>query len=331
MTASDLKAGTPYFYKVVSGKVSSDIYSFTTEKENAESFTFTHISDSQSKTEDGYDVLQDALGTVLKTYSPEFLLHTGDLVDTSYFEDEWRWLINKSQDAFASLPLFPAVGNHDQTPKYDAFAFREHTTVPNVCTDPSVTPGTVYSFDYGNAHFIVLNSQCTEGLEAQRKWAEKDLASTDKKFIIASMHRGLYGAVGIADDVTKAFRDLFDQYQVDLVLFGHDHSYIKTKALTANKEAENGTIYLQAGGCSEKQDVCAETLPEYADIIATPGAPVYNIITVTDKEIIIKTITVDTEKDTTSSLEDNSSVLRSDKSSTVDFTITAKDRTKKTK
>jgi len=145
------------------------------------------------------------------------------------------------------------------------------------------------------------------------------------------MHRGLYSAVGIAEDVTKAFRDLFDKYQVDLVLFGHDHSYIKTKALAGNKEAKNGTIYLEAGGCSAKQDVCAEALPVYADIIATPGAPVYNIITVTDKEIVVKTITVDIEKDTVSSLEDNSSVLRSGKSSTVDFTITAKDRTSKAK
>ena len=324
--ATALKPGTTYYYQVISDEITSDIYSFTTEGAIAAPFTFVHLSDSQSKTEDGYDVLSDALTTITKTYSPEFLLHTGDLVDTCYFEDEWRWLFDKSRDIFATYPLFAAVGNHDQTPKYPATAFSEHLFMPNSCTDPKITPDTVYSFDYGTAHFVILNSQCTEGLDAEKEWLEEDLSNTKQKFIIVAMHRSPYGGIGIAEDVFATFADTFDKYKVDLVLFGHDHSYIKTKALVNKIEDPCGTIYLQGGGCSSKQDSASKNFPPYADITGTPGAPVYNIITITEDQIIVKTVTVDTEADTAYPLSDNPELNKSSEASVVDFTITAKTR-----
>ena len=68
-------------------------------------------------------------------------METGDLVDTNYFEDEWRWFIGKSQGMFGSTAYIPVVGNHEQTSSYDAWAFREHFSVPNECTEEGVTPG----------------------------------------------------------------------------------------------------------------------------------------------------------------------------------------------
>ena len=94
-----------------------------------------------------------------------------------------------------------------------------------------MTPGTVYSFDYGKVHFVVLNSECKgEGLKSQAKWAADDMSKTKQKYIIAAIHRGPYGGAGIAGDVSEAFTPVFDKYNVELVLFGHDHSYIRTKA-----------------------------------------------------------------------------------------------------
>lgn len=232
-------------------------------------------------------------------------METGDLVGTNYFEDEWRWFIDKSQSMFGSTAYIPAIGNHEETSSYAAWAFREHFSVPNECTAEGVTPGTVYSFDYGKAHFVVLNSECKgDGLKAQAQWAAQDMAKTNQKYIIAAIHRGPYGGAGIATDLTEAFTPVFDQYNVELVLFGHDHSYIRTKALKNGKEDAKGTVYMECGGCASKQDSAKDTLPGYAEITGTPGMPTYDVITVTDECIEVKTVTVDEKTDTIAPLQE---------------------------
>ena len=67
-------------------------YSFTTGS-LSDNFTFVRASDSQSKTEDGYGIFQKAVTKINDTYHPSFIMETGDLVGTNYFEDEWRWFI----------------------------------------------------------------------------------------------------------------------------------------------------------------------------------------------------------------------------------------------
>ena len=321
-----LTSGTTYYYQVTSGDAKSPIYSFKTENKGGE-FTFVHASDSQSKAESGYSVYQQALEPIVEKYNPAFVLESGDLVDTNYFEDEWRWFVGYNQKVLVTLPFFPVVGNHEQSTSYPAYALRDHFTVPNECTDENVTPGTVYSFDYGQAHFVILNSECKgEGLEAQRAWADKDMSETKQKFIIVSMHRGMYGGAGIAEDIKGAFGELFDKHKVDLVLFGHDHLYIRSKALINGEENENGTIQLEAGGCASKQD-SAKDLPSYAEITATPGKPVYNIISVTDEKISVQTVTVDIENGSISPLEDSGTdIQKSNNDVKFDFEITAKVR-----
>lgn len=294
--------------------------------ESEKAFAFEgYATDSQSKTESGYDIFQKAVTKIANTYNPAFIMETGDLVDTNYFEDEWRWFIGKSQGMFGSTAYIPVVGNHEQTSSYDAWAFREHFSVPNECTEEGVTPGTVYSFDYGKVHFVVLNSECKgEGLKAQAKWAADDMSKTKQKYIIAAIHRGPYGGAGIAGDVSEAFTHVFDKYNVELVLFGHDHSYIRTKTLKNGVEDKNGTVYLECGGCASKQDSANSTIPGYAEITGTPGMPVYDVITVTDESIKVKTVTVDESTDTISDLQDTGSINYVNPDAKIEFEVLPK-------
>lgn len=327
--ATGLVKNQKYYYQVVCGDVKSSTYSFTTGS-LSDDFTFVRASDSQSKTEDGYDIFQKAITKITNTYNPAFVLETGDLVDTNYFEDEWRWFIGKSQSMFGTTAYIPVVGNHEETSSYAAWAFREHFSVPNECTAEGVTPGTVYSFDYGKAHFVVLNSECKgAGLKAQAEWAAQDMAKTKQKYIIAAIHRGPYGGAGIASDITEAFTPVFDKYNVELVLFGHDHSYIRTKALKNGVEDKNGTVYLECGGCASKQDSANDTIPGYAEITGTPGMPVYDVITVTDESIKVKTVTVDESKDTISSLQDTGKMNYINPDAKIDFEVMPKNHTVK--
>ena len=86
--------------------------------------------------------------------------------------------------------------------------------------------GTIYSFDYGNAVFINVDSNIaltTNNLN----WIENILKNTDKKWKVAMMHRPDYGFTSIDTSLTK----LFDTYNVDLVMAGHYHFYGRTKPL----------------------------------------------------------------------------------------------------
>lgn len=314
---SELKAGTTYYYTVVSDSMTSKVYSFKTYDNGK--FTFVHASDTQALTETEFTVWGNAIQTVYDTYNPDFIIETGDLINTQDNEDEWRWFFGKAENILNQCAFYAVVGNHEQSENYDAVSFREHFTMGNVCTGEGVTPGTVYSYNYGQVHFVVINTENQESLKEQALWTDKDIKNADKKFNILLTHRGIYGARGIEEDVFDAFENVINDNNVDLVLFGHDHSYIRSTMKNGEKSKE-GTVHLESGGSGVKQVAHAAVKPSYAEITADPGKPAYSVITVTNNEIIVKTITVDKDK-TIASLEECKAIYKADKDLKVDFTI----------
>jgi hypothetical protein len=300
VSATGLSAGTTYYYRADNGAAQSPIYSFTTEGANDSSFSFLHISDTQADVDTytvstilDFQTFGSALATVTQAYQPKFLLETGDLIDLSNNEDQWRWYFKRVQSVLGNIALLPAIGNHEQSTAYPANSFREHFTVPNACTDPAVTPGTVYSFDYGNAHFVVLNTENKgAGFTAQKNWADQDMAKTNKKFIIVALHRGMFAGGGTTDTF-DAFSSLLDKYKVALVLQGHDHAYIRTRAIENGvvRTDGEGTVHLESGGSSSKQEN-APVPTSYMAVTTTPGLPSYSVITVNDHNIDVHTVVV---------------------------------------
>jgi hypothetical protein len=300
VSATGLTAGTTYYYRADNGAAQSPIYSFKTEGTNESSFSFLHISDTQADVDTytvstilDFQTFGSALATVTQAYQPKFLLETGDLIDLSNNEDQWRWYFKRVQSVLGNIALLPAIGNHEQSTAYPANSFREHFTVPNACTDPAVTPGTVYSFDYGNAHFVVLNTENKgAGFTAQKNWADQDMAKTNKKFIIVALHRGMFAGGGTTDTF-DAFSSLLDKYKVALVLQGHDHAYIRTKAIENGvvRTDGEGTVHLESGGSSSKQEN-APAPTSYMAVTTTPGLPSYSVITVNDHNIDVHTVVV---------------------------------------
>jgi hypothetical protein len=135
--------------------------------------------------------------------------------------------------------LWPTLGNHDgysadsasQTgPYYDIF------TLPTAGEAGGLASGTeaYYSFDYGNIHFI-----CLESFETNRSvggpmltWLQQDLASTTQPWVIAFFHHPPYSKGSHDSDVDIELREMrqnalpiLENAGVDLVLSGHSHSY----------------------------------------------------------------------------------------------------------
>lgn len=192
--------------------------------------------------------------------------------------DVWVWLgdnaYNDGRDsdyqtgAFEMYPtmfprtvLWPSLGNHDYGSTHPIFPLGNQPYL-DIFTLPTAgeAGGTAssdegyYSFDYGNVHFICLNSEdyTWSGFPpnitithnpAMATWLENDLTNnTNKDWIIAYFHATPYAdgthseaysgsdPIKIVDGIImRTMRDNFipilENHGVDLILAGHSHDY----------------------------------------------------------------------------------------------------------
>src|SRR5438034_847467 len=152
--------------------------------------------------------------------------------------------------------LWPTLGNHDghsadsatqSGPYYDIF------TLPRNGEAGGVASGTeaYYSFDYGNIHFIVLDSFDSDRSPggAMMTWLETDLAATKQDWIIAFWHHPPYSK-GSHDSDTETeliqmrqnALPILEQGGVDLVLAGHSHSYERSFLIDGHYGTSNTLV-----------------------------------------------------------------------------------------
>ena len=171
----------------------------------------------------------------------------------------------KGAQMMRSIPFLPVLGNHDMgsydLTKYpDGLAYFYFYRVPlNGPKLPPASPMTPnargnglsnflaaagenypqtanYSFEYGNAHFVVLDSNPNVNWTTPElvEWLKKDLNSVDpKKWRIISYHHPEFQSskTHATDRWMRVLSDLYVNYKVDLVLNGHVHNYQRTKPI----------------------------------------------------------------------------------------------------
>jgi hypothetical protein len=144
-------------------------------------------------------------------------------------------------------PWYPVLGNHDPESPSSMEYLREYsTTLPNVVNrGPKGCEETTFSFDYGNAHFVVLNQYFDGvrdwGLKGEivpelLEWLEADLTATTKKHIFVFGHEPLIPqGDSLDEDPENAFalHQLLMKHGVDAYVCGHTHntSYAKINGL----------------------------------------------------------------------------------------------------
>ena len=244
-------------------------------------FTFLHVSDTQASTKGQFEKW-GALTSLLENTDYDFTIHTGDLTDNPDNVEEMDMFYENS-GSIMKKPFIPVAGNHDVKKGTNAELFGEYFgTMPGTQAPLPVTPNTTASFDYGNAHFIILNSE--SDLDAQVKWLDEELSKTDKKWKIVAIHRSPYGAFGTND--TLAFTPVFDKHHVDLVIHGHDHLYLRTFPLYNGQQTDGGTVYLESGSSGIKQEAPI-VRQSYQEVCISPESPTYSSVTVKDNEISV--------------------------------------------
>jgi hypothetical protein len=152
----------------------------------------------------------------------------------------WATFFDIERDLLKHTSIFPSLGNHERnSPEFYEF-FRQQLPY--------------YSFNWGNAHFTVFDSDLPnvsasqiardEFWARQTKWMEEDLAANQKadfRFVVA--HHPPFTAVEHRqgdNPHVMALTPLWEKYRVTAGLFGHDHNY--------QHYLKNGVQYIGSGG-----------------------------------------------------------------------------------
>lgn len=252
--ATGLEANTTYYYRVGDKErgVWSDVGTIQTSAASG-AFTFIDLADTQAKTSDEAELSAQTLEKALQTVKDaQFVVHNGDLVDKGTKEEQWDWLLGFSQKSLLNTTFVPSAGNHED----ENFAFYEHFNI-NEPKGSATETGAYYSYDYNNAHFIVLNSnedseKYANFSEEQVEWLKKDAIAAKRagaKWIFVNIHKGPYTTSNHATDsdimgangVRQQIAPLMAELDIDFVMQGHDHIYARTKPITKDGKATSPT------------------------------------------------------------------------------------------
>jgi hypothetical protein len=228
-----LQPGKTYYYQAFPGEAGKG--SFKTAPSSAADFEFVVYGDTRTR----HDVHRAVISAVLKYAHPDFIMHTGDLVAEGSDTSLWPIFFDVERELLRVAPIFPALGNHERNARnyYDFMDAQAY-----------------YSFNWGSAHFTVINSDIENAgstkaekdafwLE-QTRWLEADLQdaqSADFRFLFA--HHPPITAVrrrqGENAQMT-ALEPMLEKYKVSAGFFGHDHNY--------QHYLKNGVHYFTTGG-----------------------------------------------------------------------------------
>jgi 3',5'-cyclic AMP phosphodiesterase CpdA len=217
---------------VVSGSdIASKDNTFHTAVEPSEPFTLVVYGDTRTEFYHHLPVVNR-----IAEHKPHLVLDTGDLVSDGRLLPLWDAFFYVTKDVISSAPYFPVLGNHEYNAQYyyDLFHLPEGGGKENEQW---------YSFNYGNVHFVCLDSNVLESAE-QLAWLENDLAQAEGKtqWVFVTFHHAVYssGEHGSYYDTMQDWVDVFERYGVDMVFNGHDHTY--------ERSLSNNIWYIVTGG-----------------------------------------------------------------------------------
>lgn len=257
VTIDGLEPSTRYFYRVVATDESGEtldtgLLTFKTAVRDDEAFSFALIADTESRPH-----INNRIANLVWDERPDFMINCGDLTDGGRQPNRWQWTheyFHGLGSLHTRIPAFPVAGNGEG----DLYWYKHYHTLPG-------NEG-FYSFRFGNAEFFMLDSnqsreQFKPGGE-QYEWLRRRLENSTATWKFAAHHHPVYtsdendygdtfdGQLSPAGDLNvRAIAELYEEYGVDIVMFGHLHTYERSWPIRDGRvDLENGVRYLQVGG-----------------------------------------------------------------------------------
>ncbi|KAH9331987.1 hypothetical protein KI387_004095, partial [Taxus chinensis] len=190
---------------------------------------------------------------------PAFLSHIGDLSYARGYAWLWDSFFSQIEPLASKYPYHVCIGNHEYdwplqpwkpswassvygtdgggecgVPYSLKFHMPGNSSFPTRNTS-SATQNLYYSFDVGVVHFVYISTE-TNFLRGSDQYAfiEHDLRQVDRNktpFVVVQGHRPMYttssriGDAPIREKMLEHLEPLFVEFGVNLVLWGHVHSY----------------------------------------------------------------------------------------------------------
>lgn len=161
-----------------------------------------------------------------------FVISAGDQVNKTGKPKEEEYAAYLSADALKNIPVATTIGNHDSLNKDYSYHFNN----PNPTNLGMTEAGGDYYYSYGPGLFIVLNTNNYNVAEHEQAIKKAVENFPDIKWRIVTIHQDIYGS-GLDHSDTDGMilrtqlTPVFDKYDIDVVLQGHDHTYSRSKIL----------------------------------------------------------------------------------------------------
>lgn len=316
VTVTGLKENTTYYYSVMKDGKWTEPEKYETK--SFSDFSFLYVGDPQigasvsypnTATEEDKAAAQaladqndatsweSVLNQATKNHDVSFMVSAGDQINDTNGDSERQYSGYLGATALRSLPVATTIGNHDsKNPNYSY-----HFNYPNNqegelnrYTEDKTSAGTDYYYTYGNVLFIVLdtnNYNCATHENVIRKAIAEN---PDAKWRVVTFHQDIYGAAVSHSDsdgmiLRTQLTPIFDKYDIDVVLQGHDHTYSRTYQLTGDGknheefDDDNGANFQEENLCYDiKSDVVGGTVtnPEgtvYYEANSATGSKYYDL------------------------------------------------------
>ena len=257
----NLKPASLYKFRIVAGERATSWQDLRTAGDGA--FQMLIFADSQCE---HYEVWRRTADIASAAFpDAELVAVNGDLVDNGEADYQWRAFFDSAANLLANRTFAPVMGNHE------CYGVDWFNALPTGYLNQFDLPANhakhfekyFYSFDYGAAHFFMLNTQFVEldklkpGLpSAQEYWLRRDAAQVNRPWRIVFMHKDIYDyAQDKFNDIAERFLELFDELEIDLVFTGHLHTYRNRGKIFARRKSARGTTYILCGRAGDQKYV----------------------------------------------------------------------------
>ncbi len=287
-TVTGLTPDTEYVYKVGDGENMSSVKTFRTSK-NGAAVNFFVIGDTQATDTTNTDEITKNLAASGVQF--DFGIQTGDAVDNGGNYTMWANIAKVfSGDFLGTQDLIQVLGNHEYYGDDNAHNAAAYFNLPDTAEDGSAP--LCYSVQYGNVYVAVINYAGTGSYKEAAEWIINDAADSTAMWKVLTMHQPAYftNPSGNSTEMQKIITDLVDEAGIDFVFSGHDHSYARTKPVTAGEVDEaNGAVYYICGSTGEKSYEIVDNAAHHFDILVDDYNATYLTVTVTDTEFTVVT------------------------------------------
>lgn len=269
-----------------------------------------YTPDDSSAARDTYNwnlTMQQALKT---DSDAVFLLSAGDQInqsgaakddDKKTRESEYAGYLYPS--VLRSLPVASTIGNHDTA----GADYSVHFNNPNAEDNLGATEaGSDYYFSYGDVLFISLNSNNRNQEEHRALMTKAVESNPDAKWKVVIFHSDIYGSGQPHADTDAAtnriiFAPLMDEFDIDVCLTGHDHTYSRSYQIQDGNVIDydisdgsvtdpEGTLYITTGsGSGSKYYNLLNYTPYYIAERTNDCLPAFSTIDFTADSFTIQT------------------------------------------